>query len=371
MKKKVIILALLFSVIVSIAFVSLQMFKKGLDYKTLNKSLSAEFVANKLLIECRDSLYISLEDICFENIINGYKKSNPELLLPTITYLAKDVKLSLNCHGLTHRAGAIISDSVKVKDILLLDFSYCNYGLQHGVLDVLAKVEKLDSTYIQLLCNSLPKSETLINNCNHTLGHIIVEYVDANPYSALKLCGKDKTGACIHGVMMSFLQGYGDPRKYEKYFYNKNEIASYLMSLCENSPEGEKDKCITLFPAFAYKYFPTDPGMVNYLCSSLSEYEKRSCYRGVASGVAILGNDDSSVVKTNILNNCRELNTYMDQCLIGYALYLLVNAAPGMDFEVCGDLYELELTYCNIGVEMKKGGKIDEKYSIKQPNYKK
>lgn len=368
MKKKISILALVFSIIISIALLSLKISNNGFDYKTLNKSISADFFANKVVIECRDKLYLDLNDNCFEDIIKSYAKNEPKLLLPTIIYLAKDIKLSLNCHLLTHRAGVIISDSIKIKDILLLDFNYCNYGLQHGVLDVLAKVEKLDTSYIQLLCSSLPKNENLMNNCNHTLGHIIVEYTDNEPNSALRLCKKDSTGACIHGVMMSFLQGYGDPQKYEKYFKNKNEIASFLMSLCENSPAEEIDKCVILFPAFAYKYFPNDPDMVNFLCNKLSEYERRSCYRGVASGVAILATNDSSVVKTNILNNCRKLDTYFDQCLIGYALYLLVNTAPGMSFEVCSDLYGIEYKYCNIGLELKNGGKVDEIYRIKQNN---
>jgi hypothetical protein len=370
MKKKVTLVALLFSIILSITLLSKQINKEGIDYKTLNKSLAADFLTNNVIEECRVKLYQDIDDKCFDNIIKGYEKSNPKFLLPTITYLAKDNKLSLKCHNLTHRAGVIISDSVKVKDILLLDFNYCNYGLQHGALDVLAEIEKLDTAYIQLLCNSLPKNETLLNNCNHTLGHIIVEYSEANPNSAIKLCKKDKTGACINGVMMSFLQGYGDPQKYEKFFYNKNEISSYLLSLCENSPEGERDKCIILFPAFAYKYFPNDPEMVNYLCSSLPEYEKRSCYRGIASGVAILGTQDQSVEKTNILNKCRELDAYLDQCLIGYALYLLVNTLPGTEIEVCSGLYELELKFCNIGLAMRNGGKVDEKYNIKKPNYK-
>ena len=370
MKKKVSFTALLLSIILSITLLILQINKGGFDYETLNKSLAVEFVTNNVIEECRVKLNQDINDNCFDNIINGYEKSKPGLILPTITYLAKDNKLSLKCHELTHRAGVIISNSVKVKDILLLDFNYCNYGLQHGALDVIAEKEKLDSAYIQLLCNSLPKNINLMNNCNHTLGHIIVEYTENDPNSALKLCGKDKTGACIHGVMMSFLQGYGDPKKYEKYFYNKNEISSFLMSLCENSPEGERDKCVILFPAFAYKYFPNDPEMINYLCGNLSEYEKRACYRGVASGVAILGGQDPSVEKTNILKKCRKLETYIDQCLIGYALFLLVNTAPGTDIEACSDLYGVELKYCNIGLEMRNGGKIDEKYNIKKPNYK-
>ena len=370
MKKKVSFTALFVLIILSITLLSLQIKKGGFDYETLNKSLAAEFVTNNIIEECRFKLYLDIDDNCFDKIIKGYEISNPRLILPTITYLANDNKLSLKCHGLSHRAGVIISDSVKVKDILLLDFNYCNYGLQHGALDVIAEKEKLDSAYIQLLCNSLPRDENLMNNCNHALGHIIVEYTESDPISALKLCGKDKTGACIHGAMMSFLEGYGDRKKYEKNFSNKNEITAFLMSLCENSPEGERDKCIILFPAFAYKYFPNDPEMVNYLCRNLSEYEKRSCYRGVASGVALLGTQDPSVDKINILNKCRELDTYLDQCLIGYALYLLVNTVPGTDIDVCNDLYELELKYCNIGLEMRNGGKIDEKYNIKKPNYK-
>ena len=130
MKKKVSFTALLLSIILSITLLILQINKGGFDYETLNKSLAVEFVTNNVIEECRVKLNQDINDNCFDNIINGYEKSKPGLILPTITYLAKDNKLSLKCHELTHRAGVIISNSVKVKDILLLDFNYnfIHYG---------------------------------------------------------------------------------------------------------------------------------------------------------------------------------------------------------------------------------------------------
>ena len=363
MKRKLSIFTLLILILVTLPFLARGVNKDNINYKSLNKSLKNQFVPNKIVEECRDRLYLAINEKCFDNIVVNYEKNDPNLILPLIVYLAEDSKLNLKCHDLTHRAGAIISSSITVKDILLLDFNYCNYGLQHGALDALTKVEKLDSDYIQLLCNSLAKGDYLIGNCNHTLGHIIVEHIEANPNSAVKLCEKDKTGACINGVLMSFLQGYGNPINYEHYFTDKDKISTVLSTLCSKMPTKHIGRCTILFPAYAYKYFPEDLDMVNYLCEPLSEFEKRSCYRGIAQGVSILGIDNSEIEKDTIVKKCRQLDNYSDQCFIGYALYLLNNHNKP-NFEVCNGLLGLELKYCNVGLEMFKGGVINERYSL-------
>ena len=364
MKKKISILTIFLSLSLALTIILFSRNESELDYKSLNKTLSIEFSTNAIVEGCKEKMYLDIKTSCLDGLIENYKKNEPNMLLPLITYFAKDSKLSVKCHELTHRAGAIISDSVSIKDILLLDFNYCNYGLQHGVLDVLAKVNKLDSNYIQILCGSLPTGEHLKNNCNHTLGHIIVEYLDPNPKSAVKLCANDTTGACINGVLMSYLQGYGNTVESENLFKNKTNIYSLLMELCSNVPAGQMGKCTILFPAFAYKFFPNDPMMIENLCNLLSEKGRRSCYRGIASAVAIGNIGNTAGIEGEIINKCRELDNYKDQCFIGYAIFLLVNTYTAPDLEVCDDLYDLELEYCRVGLKIVIGEKVDKRYEI-------
>jgi hypothetical protein len=334
----------------------------------LNKAFNNNYINNKGEV-CREKLKENISDLCFDELLKERDLViNPEKSISLLNYILDDPEILYRCHFLAHKVGGNIAKYITLDSILSLNYNNCNYGFQHGVLDILVKSEKPKIDEIIDLCNSKPPNSYLIGNCQHALGHIIVSFFTDLPNEAVKFCSNDLSGVCLSGVMMSFLQNYGNPFNYDNYFNNKNTVIETIYNLCKNNSNIYSIKCIETLPAFAIKYHPENLSFLIKICNGLDGKFKKACYRGVATSHFLVLDDEIDALVNNIYKVCNLDDADRDQCLIGLSLVLAVvnnRDTVNLDNLYCKKYFSKnDYELCNIGLLLFNNKEIPSSYSL-------
>lgn len=364
MKKKFAFLAFFISLFLIVLSFDRDNDKVSLDSLNLasNKSIFLESYNE----ECRERLYRNLDDICLDKILYKIISDKPEKSISLLEGLITDEKFSYRCHALAHKVGKYLSNYISLENIALFDYNNCNYGFQHGALDSIITSQKPEITYLQRVCSEKAPNDYLKGNCNHALGHIIVSFFESDPFKAVKFCGDDNSGICLSGLMMSYIQGYGNPNYYSKYFVDNNLLYVNIEKLCMLKSGFLANKCLETAPAFIYRFYPNEFEMVDILCNKLEDSNKKSCYRGIASSYLLVFDKKKDDLINDITNICRSLKEHKDQCFIGLSLTfsVLANDNKAEINDICKLFKDDELMFCQVGVAMKNNVKVDNKYLI-------
>lgn len=366
MKKYISIFLLIVTIFLAFIFSNSN---KEITLHDLEKAFKNKYINNSKNELCREKLKYNINDSCFDKLLKEKEFIiNPVESISFLNYLIEDPEILYRCHFLAHKVGGNIAKYITLDSILALNYNNCNYGFQHGVLDILIKSEKPKIDEIIELCNSKPPNSYLLGNCQHALGHIIVSFFTDLPNEAVKFCSNDLSGVCLSGVMMSFLQNYGNPLNYENYFNNKSTIINNIYNLCKMNSNVYSIKCIETLPAFAIKYHPENLSFLIKICNGLEGKYKKACYRGVATSHFLVLDDKLDIIVNNINKVCNLVDADRDQCLIGLSLVLsVVNNRDTFDLNnlYCKKYFSKnDYELCNIGYLLFNNEEIPSRYSL-------
>lgn len=361
-------------------------------------------------IDCLYDVNKDISNKCIESEIQSLiDKGKASEVLHLIKALDENKgNFIVNCDYLAERIGKVFNNITDLGSLLIIDFSYCNYGFQMGVFGEIDEGFLTDKNMIKVVkeaCSTYISDEGYKDSessaCYEGIANILTTIPrDLDPLGSRDFCLSigDPEGACVNMLLKNYMH-VGSSKLSKDLFADKESVVETLLNYCKSEAGDNTKICLANVIANILIHNEKLVYLVADYCSKVKLDLSKRCYREIANGFNLA--TESAFIKENselgkvgervfidrydkvtylpqilkiftenqpkycnFLENVVGLSKeYVDQCYIGYALVLL-EYYNIEDAKLCTYFNKNKYELCKIGIKINNGKSIEAKYKI-------
>ena len=335
-------------------------------------------------------------EIEVESLIDNGKASEVLQLIRVMD--ENEENIVTNCEYIAERIGKVFKNITDIESLLRLDFSYCDYGFQIGVIGEIDESTLNDNKFLTVVKKACSGYITEANpkvsgsgECHRSIANILTGSASkVGPLESRDFCLAigDPEGVCLSNLLKNYLDGVSSNKLSKGLFTDKENVVETLIGFCKSGAVDKTKICLT--DTIANIFFNNEKlvYLIADYCGKVKLEIRKSCYREIAGGFNIaiksafnkdnqesINNKvdptkifnifiDNSPNYCNFLDEVVGLNKeYVDQCYIGLALVLL-DYYEMDEAKVCKYFRKKEYHLCKVGIKINNSKAIDAKYRV-------
>ncbi len=208
-------------------------------------------------------------------------------------------------HALAHLFGGLLYQKLGKKGVAVCDSTF-GFGCYHGFY-ILALATEGTGIIKELdkICVTDPQAGG--QNCQHGLGHGLMEYFGPNKLTeALAFCQQTTRVDNVHGCAAGVFMDYNEPLLAAAGTPQVRALSGDPYQPCLSAPDEFKDACYYQISQWWAQVFNNDFKKIGQLCQQIKdENNKHSCFSG--AGIAAADNNHYDPVK--VVSSCESLPT--------------------------------------------------------------
>jgi hypothetical protein len=289
-----------------------------------------------------------------------YEADGMDALVATISSWQAEVKPDgLPCHGLMHRMGKKVAESVSLEAVTAESrktAGICANGFFHGAIEGVALSLTKDKLppYMQEFCQSIPE---LGDDCAHSAGHALAIRNAEDVHQALQGCSsfsEPESVLCSSGVFMTFgrgLPGFEDGNEEPWITYTPQTART----VCFDVEDRYAEHCWFML-WMAYTTTDALGGVTEYqkVCTQLDAQPTSKAFENCYRGLGMLYDNRGAVSTKEAATKCPSSKDQRYWCVFSlgwsvmYDHVITFNTKDGYE-TACSTLEEIDRPACEAG----------------------